>query len=512
MLDLLSPRMQRRLLILSDYIQALSQGDLETTNKVLAAAEHDEVLARMILEVNALSQEDQQMELQPAEQAMIGRLLADDLLVLQEIGSLSQPATNRPRSGNTRRSLPGGTKRGSKRVRAFLGSLAAVLLVGVLVGSFLLVLTQSHHPGTKTTSSHGSSTSPSWRTLPLPTVVGGGNLKALTALSQNNAWAVGEKLILHWNGQQWQPVTGLSISDFTLSSIAATAANDVWVVGSYKDSSAPGKGIKPLLAHWDGHQWRLVTSGDLPTLGELYSVAALSSSDVWATGDSFSSQDDSSQSLILHWDGQQWSVVSHPERAGTFNTSLNAITALSANDVWAVGYDSYNHPSQYQANVNETLVEHWDGTSWKVVPSPSTGLNDDLTSVTAISANDIWAVGSTDQGMSNSSTNAGAPIAPEGQIEHWDGKSWNIVRQAQSSGPLSEIAAISTNDIWAVGALADAHDVVTSELEHWDGQHWSSVSFPNHSNSALSLVAPIPGTNEVWLAWANSEEILIGPE
>ncbi len=81
MLDLLSPRMQRRLLILSDYLQALSQGDLETTNKVLAAAEHDEVLARMILEVNTLSQEDQQMELQPAEQAMIDRLLADDLPV-----------------------------------------------------------------------------------------------------------------------------------------------------------------------------------------------------------------------------------------------------------------------------------------------------------------------------------------------------------------------------------------------------------------------------------------------
>ena len=512
MLDLLSPRMQRRLLILSDYIQALSQGDLETTNKVLAAAEHDEVLARMILEVNALSQEDQQMELQPAEQAMIDRLLADHLPVPQEIGSLSQPVPNKPRSGNTRRSLLGGNKRGSKHVHAFRESLAAALLVGVLVGSFLLVLAQSHHPGTKTASSHGSFTSPSWCTLPLPTIVGGANLKALTALSQNDAWAGGEKFILHWNGQQWQPVTGLSISDFTLSSLAATAANDVWAVGSYKDSRATDKGIKPLLAHWDGHQWSLVTSSSLPEFGELYSAAALSSSDVWATGDSISSQDDSSQSVILHWDGQQWNVVSHPERTGTFNSSLNAITALSANDVWAVGDDSYNHPSQYQANVNETLVEHWDGASWKVVPSPSTGLNDDLTSVTAVSTNDIWAVGSTDQGMGNSPTNAGGPIAPEGQIEHWDGKSWNIVQQAQSSGPLSEIAAISMNDIWAVGALADAHGVVTSELEHWDGQHWSSVSFSNHSNSALSLVAPIPGTNEVWLAWANSEEILIGPE
>src|SRR5437764_621866 len=54
-----------------------------------------------------------------------------------------------------------------------------------------------------------------------------------------------------------------------------------------------------------------------------------------------------------------WSVVSSPN-VGTSSNVLNGVAVVSANDVWAVGYYS-----------GGTLIEHWDGTSWSVVPSPN---------------------------------------------------------------------------------------------------------------------------------------------
>src|SRR6187397_3012783 len=45
---------------------------------------------------------------------------------------------------------------------------------------------------------------------------------------------------------------------------------------------------------------------------------------------------------------------------------LRGVAGTSAVDVWAVG-DSYDG-----ARTN-TLIEHWDGTSWVQVPSPSPG-------------------------------------------------------------------------------------------------------------------------------------------
>jgi hypothetical protein len=73
------------------------------------------------------------------------------------------------------------------------------------------------------------------------------------------------------------------------------------------------------------------------------------------------------------------------------------------------------------------MIEHWNGTSWAIVASPTTsGL---LRGVAGVSANNIWAVG--------------------GVVEHWDGMSWSIV-----SGPsvdYNAVTALSDGTVIAVG-------------------------------------------------------------
>ena len=63
------------------------------------------------------------------------------------------------------------------------------------------------------------------------------------------------------------------------------------------------------------------------------------------------------QTLVEHWNGSAWSVVPSPNAPGTRSNSLVSVSAVAANDVWAVGYSLIGFTHQ-------TLIEHWDGSSW----------------------------------------------------------------------------------------------------------------------------------------------------
>ena len=81
-----------------------------------------------------------------------------------------------------------------------------------------------------------------------------------------------------------------------------------------------------------------------------------------------------------------WKVVSSPN-AG-ISDQLNAVVAISTTDVWAVG-DYVN-----SSNVQQTLIEHWDGTQWSIFPSPAPGSYSQLYGVARVpGTKQLWAVG-----------------------------------------------------------------------------------------------------------------------
>src|SRR5262249_43092977 len=98
---------------------------------------------------------------------------------------------------------------------------------------------------------------------------------------------------------------------------------------------------------------------------------------------------------------------------------------------WAVGYYVSGHFLQ------QSLIEHFDGNVWSVVPSPSPGaLQNILFGVTAISDADVWAVGA--QQDSNGLWHTLA--------EHWDGSVWAVVNAVD--------AGASGNHFYAVKAVS----------------------------------------------------------
>ena len=168
-------------------------------------------------------------------------------------------------------------------------------------------------------------------------------------------------------------VTSPNVPNAGLNATAEVASNDVWAVGSSINSST--NLLTPLAEHFNGTSWSVVPTATLPsgTAGQLKSVVAVASNNVWAVGDN-------TGPLVEHWDGTKWSIVSTPSVAAA--GTLNAVTATSATDVWAVG----------QAG-GHNLIEHFNGTSWSVVPSPIPR-NSHLSGVSGTSSSDVWAVGS----------------------------------------------------------------------------------------------------------------------
>src|SRR5947209_10737247 len=108
--------------------------------------------------------------------------------------------------------------------------------------------------------------------------------------------------------------------------------------------------------------WSVVASPSPgPSVNDLNGVASISSNDVWAVGD-FINASGASQTLIEHWNGTQWSIVASPNPSA-FHNVLRGVTAISTNDVWAVGW--FNNAQ----DIPRTLIEHWNGSSWIVVTS-----------------------------------------------------------------------------------------------------------------------------------------------
>ena len=313
----------------------------------------------------------------------------------------------------------------------------------------------------------------------------GGSLSAVTCVSASDCWAVGsyntistpQTLIERWDGTSWAIVSSPNTSPtqyHQLNGVTCVSASDCWAVG-YSQSADPIT-YQTLIMHWDGISWTIVTSPNPPatTVNVLSDVTCVSASDCWAVG-SLNYNAPTEQTLIERWNGSSWTIVTSPNASATGANRLNGVTCVSASDCWSVGY--YNAGSSNELSLLRTLIEHWDGTSWAIVSSPNpsaTQGNYILYAVTCASASDCWAVGDYDNG-----TDAGQTL-----IERWDGTSWAIVTSPNTSPTqanfLRGVTCVSASECWAVGSARTGSTYQTL-IEHWDGTSWAIVSSPNTS-------------------------------
>jgi hypothetical protein len=188
-----------------------------------------------------------------------------------------------------------------------------------------------------------------------------------------------------------------------LFGVAAISDSDAWAVGD--DLSTNG----PFVEHWDGSAWHIVSTP--AQLGSLAAVEALSPTDIWAVGEDFTT----GGPLFEHWNGSAWQVFPVPnpfpaveapvvdvERVpgtgrlwavgegvafqfahGTWTFSpmpgfaaVDSLTIPARRDVWAVG-----------SSAGGGITEHFDGTRWTKFFTKGLFLG----VVASVSPHDIWA-------------------------------------------------------------------------------------------------------------------------
>jgi hypothetical protein len=153
-------------------------------------------------------------------------------------------------------------------------------------------------------------------------------------------------------------------------------------------------------------------------------------SDGWAVG-SFSNPNAVSQPLAEDWDGRAWRITAAPPppKAGT-SGALNAVDEIGPANVWAAGVLTLT------AGGTRTLIEHFTGKAWTVVPSPNPftgpGADDELNAVGGTSARDLWAVGFDFDGN----------LLAFGLFEHFNGTTWRAAPSLAAAG-IPDFAAVS---------------------------------------------------------------------
>ena len=373
---------------------------------------------------------------------------------------------------------------GKRRVRIIA---AAVVFAGMAVASPALAATQAP-------AACGAT-------------VAGGTLTDVAASSASNAWAVGyypasppalpmtddQTLIEHWDGTAWctvpSPDPGGATRENQLLGVAAISPSNAWAVGYYTNASNV---LKTLTMHWNGSSWKQVASPDpaAPGMGnQLNDVVIRSATNAWAVG-TYTNASHVARSLVLHWNGATWQVMPSPNH--TTNTELTGVVAASATNLWVTGY--YD-TSTFHA---QTLISHWNGRAWTVTASPNpagTSNANFLVSVAVTAPYTALAVGhffNTTSAMTFSAND--------------DGTRWRTVATPNPAGTsnadniLGDVAASSSVNAWTVGEYRPITGVYQALILHWSGTAWTQVASPDVTgqHNILNAVA----ATSVSSAWA----------
>ena len=220
------------------------------------------------------------------------------------------------------------------------------------------------------------------------------SLRSVACVSDSFCTAVGfyqggsglDVLIMNWDGSTWSIAPVAVPASSILSSVSCVSSSFCIAVGN--SGQLP---MQTLVLKWDGTSWAQIpspnTSPSLPN--SLQGVSCDATSHCFAVG--LHNDGNSNLTLSLEWDGTNWSQIPTPNPsrgpAPSQNNSLYDVSCSSNSVCSAVGYFGF-------LSAGRSLVLQWDGTQWSQVESPEpTGYKSPLFSVSCFSGNLCAAVG-----------------------------------------------------------------------------------------------------------------------
>jgi hypothetical protein len=189
-------------------------------------------------------------------------------------------------------------------------------------------------------------------------------------------------------------------------------------------------------------------------------------------------------SLIEHWDGTTWTQVPSPNvRGSRSDTILTAVSCSDDNDCLAVGYFVASTATNVAV---DSYAAVWNGTTWAAAVPPHVGDKDSSSSLSGVSClapDDCEAVGGFQAG------NVIAESRPIALL--WNGSAW--VRQpvanpqAENGSNLSAVDCTSATSCVAVGNYAYADIANAVFAEQWNGGGWSLDKQANPGGNDVNI-------------------------
>jgi hypothetical protein len=286
-----------------------------------------------------------------------------------------------------------------------------------------------------------------------------------------------------WNGSSWsiQPTPNHPESaQAVLAGVSCVAADMCTAVGSYLDSS----GQASLAETWNGTSWTIeATPSPAGSVGSaMTAVSCVAADACTAVGTSFGST--TQTSLAEAWNGTSWTIEATPSPAGSSEGILAAVSCAAADTCEAVGNDTDADGTQV------TLAEGWDGTTWKVQPTPNPGgaIATILLGVSCSAANACNATG----GHLNSEQSS------RSLDEIWDGTAWNIESMPNPTNSVYTlpfgVSCTAADACTAVGFYQDSLGTQATLADTWDGTSWTVQTTPNPSGAVASNLSGVSCT------------------
>jgi Phosphoesterase family len=285
------------------------------------------------------------------------------------------------------------------------------------------------------------------------------------------------------------PNTGTNDND--LWSVAGRSANDIWAVGSLLPN-ANATIVQTLALHYNGVSWTRVPTANVGKQANyLYGLAVLPDGTAWATGIYTVAAGHTGKALTEHWNGTKWTVVP-AANPGSADDMLYGATAVSDDDVWAVGTsgdsEGFFHP----------LIEHWNGARWVAVGIKGLGKSTDGILFSATSqGSQVWATGQL------SGRNGDREV-----LLHLVAGSWVVVkspavlsRGAAADAYPQSIALSASGVPWIAGRQRSSHLGYTTLVEGpGAGASMDRLATPNPTpqDNYLWGIAPVNGGADAW--------------
>jgi hypothetical protein len=235
-------------------------------------------------------------------------------------------------------------------------------------------------------------------------------------------------------------------------------------------TESTGKPVQILIEHWNGHEWSIMHAPRPAgaTLTGLADIACPRPISCFAVGwYGVSSPPSQTRTLVEHWNGHRWSVLTSPTPRLMTSLGFTAVACPQPISCFGVG-----------STATASMVEHWNGHAWSIMKTPpSHKISDLLNGIACPQPRSCFAAGTARDGATNHTF-----------VEHWNGQSWSIMRSRNLVGSRSNtftaVSCSTPTNCVAVG-YSNIGSAQKTLVESWNGRAWSRRTSPNRGDFSL---------------------------